>query len=90
LKIKPKIVADIRNEIEWARDFIHKIKLHLINVSLNTPYTKFKCADGADNSTVKVDGDDNKSLVNMVKVVKYDQEISFNIKGGNLMNINHI
>jgi hypothetical protein len=60
------IVADIRNEIEETPVGFYKRKLHLINVTLNTPYTKFKCADGGDNSTVK--------------------EISFTIKGENLIN----
>jgi hypothetical protein len=47
------IVADIRNEIEGTPDIFYKSQLHLINVTLNTPYTKFKCAFDADNSIGK-------------------------------------
>jgi len=52
LQISP-VVADIRNEIEETPDGFYKRKLNLINVTLNTSYTKFKCAYGGDNSTVK-------------------------------------
>ncbi|XP_046654437.1 vascular endothelial growth factor receptor 1-like isoform X1 [Daphnia pulicaria] len=62
--------ADIRNEIEQTPDGFYKRKLNLINVTLNTPYTKFKCV--ADNVFIKVDI--FRIITSAVK------EISFTIK----------
>jgi hypothetical protein len=47
--------ADINNKTErqWAEVIFYKSKLHVFNVTLNSPYTKLKCGYGTKSSTTK-------------------------------------